>query len=344
MADASWRLASALVRAAGVPPISTAVALVAHRTSALRGLVGVLTYHRVVDGDPGRVTPGMGSATAGNFAQQVDDFARGFEIVSMADLLAAREGTQRLPDRSLAITFDDGYRDFADIAWPILRRHGLPVTLFVATGYVGGGRGGFWWDRVHAAIAATPRDRAVLPGHGWTALGAESERAHIAGMVIRALKELDHRTALETAGALVADLCPDPPTPPILDWETLRQLASDGVTLAPHTATHPLLSRVPIDKARQEVDGSIADLRRETGSAAPVFAYPSGALTDAVADMLPDLGIRLAFTTRRGVNDLRRADPTRLNRINVGLRSDASVIRAQLVAYALRERAWGARS
>jgi peptidoglycan/xylan/chitin deacetylase (PgdA/CDA1 family) len=302
----------------------------------------VLTYHRIVEGDLLAVTPGIGSATTRSFARQIDDLLRGFEIVSMADLISAHEGGMRLPLRSLAITFDDGYRDFAELAWPILRRHNVPVTLFVATGYVGGARGAFWWDRVHAAILATPRASAALPGTGRTALGAPDRRVAISGTVIRALKGLDHQTAIDSAEAIVADLCPDPPTPPILDWETLRQLASDGVTLAPHTATHPLLTRIPIDQARREVESSIDDLRQATGTPAPVFAYPSGALTDAVAAMLPDLGIRLAFTTRRGVNDMRRTDPMRLDRINVGLRSDAAVIRAQLVAHALRVRASGA--
>jgi peptidoglycan/xylan/chitin deacetylase (PgdA/CDA1 family) len=339
MADRNLRLATAVVRAAGAQPIRQAVSLIARRTRALRGLAGVLTYHRIVEDDLRSVTPGIASATATTFARQIDDLVPGFEVVSMADLLAAHAGIGRLPDRSLAITFDDGYQDFADVAWPILRRRGLPVTLFVVTGFVGGGRGGFWWDRLHAAIVATPRGTAVLPGCGKTALGTPRQRTRVSGTVMRALKELDHRTAQEITDTLVADLCPDPPTPPILDWVTLRQLASDGVTLAPHTATHPLLNRVPIDQARQEVAVSIADLRRETGSSAPAFAYPSGALTDAVAAMLPDLGIRLAFTTRRGINDIRRADPMRLNRINVGARSDAAVIRAQLVAHALMARA-----
>jgi peptidoglycan/xylan/chitin deacetylase (PgdA/CDA1 family) len=337
-------LADVAVRAIRLPPSRAAVNLVVRRTRALRGLLGVLTYHRIVD-DPGPlVTPGMASATSGGFRKQIDDLARDFDIVSMADVLYAYEGRVRLPDRALTLTFDDGYRDFAEVAWPILRKHALPVTLFVATGYVGGGLGGFWWDRLHAAILATPRDRAVLPGLGATELGAAGRRAAISKKVILALKGLDHGPAMETAEALIADLCPDPATPPILDWETLRQLAKEGVALAPHTAMHPLLSRVPIDEARGEIEASVGDLRREIDAAAPVFAYPSGALTDAVAELLPELGIRLAFTTRRGVNDLRRADPMRLNRINVGLRTDAALIRAQLVAHALRTRAPGDRT
>jgi peptidoglycan/xylan/chitin deacetylase (PgdA/CDA1 family) len=337
MADGRSALTSAAVAAAGVPPISTTLGLLARRSTVLRGVVGVLTYHRIVDAET-RATPGIASATATSFARQIAELVRGFEVVPMAVLLEARDGGG-VPDRSLAITFDDGYRDFAELAWPVLRRHGLPVTLFVATGYVGGVRGGFWWDRVHAAVLATRCDDAMLPGLGRTALGDPTQRLLVSRELISHLKALEHDEAMEAANSVVAELGPEPQTPPILDWQTLRQLASDGVTLAPHTATHPLLTRVPLTRAIDEVQRSIADLRRETGTSSPVFAYPSGAVSDSVAAALPQLGIRLALTTQRGINDLRRIDPMRLHRINVGTRSDAAFIRAQLVLHALKARA-----
>jgi peptidoglycan/xylan/chitin deacetylase (PgdA/CDA1 family) len=122
----------------------------------------------------------------------------------------------------------------------------------------------------------------------------------------------------------------------VLGWEELRQLAADGVTLAPHSRVHPLLERVDPPELDEEIEGSRRDLLREIGSVPEVFAYPSGSHSDAVVARTAALGIRVAFTTVRGVNDLRRADWRRLRRINVSGRSSTALIRAQALGWLAR--------
>jgi len=119
----------------------------------------------------------------------------------------------------------------------------------------------------------------------------------------------------------------------VLDWDELRQLAAEGVTLAPHTRDHPLLDRVDLERAEAEITGSLEDLERETGSVASparVLAYPSGAHGGSAVEAARRAGMTLAMTTKRGGNDLRRADRLRLRRINVGGRASVPLIRAQL--------------
>ncbi|MCH2376684.1 MAG: polysaccharide deacetylase family protein, partial [Planctomycetes bacterium] len=118
----------------------------------------------------------------------------------------------------------------------------------------------------------------------------------------------------------------------VLSWDALRALAKDGVTLGPHTHTHPLLDRVPPEVVQAEVSWSVQGLTREIGGTLPIFAYPGGHFDDTTTRILANEGIELAFTTRGGVNDLRRAcDPLRLRRIHVGARTTRSVLRAQLL-------------
>ena len=78
-----------------------------------------------------------------------------YRPVSLTELLGARRGEHALPLRSVLVTFDDGYRDFADHAWPILRRHGIPAVLFVPTAYPGNPGRAFWWDRLYSAVSRT---------------------------------------------------------------------------------------------------------------------------------------------------------------------------------------------
>src|SRR3954452_21146204 len=99
--------------------------------------LAVLMYHRI--GDPATAPPGLVSATPATFRRQMRWLADSGRAVSLADVLAARAGTSSLPPRAVLVTFDDGYADFAEHAWPVLRSFGIPVTLFVPTAFAGNG-------------------------------------------------------------------------------------------------------------------------------------------------------------------------------------------------------------
>jgi hypothetical protein len=82
--------------------------------------------------------------------------------VSLDDVLRARDGGAPLRRGAVLVTFDDAYRDFDEHAWPVLRRLGIPVALFVPTAYPGSPERAFWWDRLFAAIDAA-RGRIATP-------------------------------------------------------------------------------------------------------------------------------------------------------------------------------------
>jgi peptidoglycan/xylan/chitin deacetylase (PgdA/CDA1 family) len=151
------------------------------------------------------------------------------------------------------------------------------------------------------------------------------------------IKDRPHAEAMDEVDRLVAALRGEAdPTGraergSVLDWSTLRRLAGEGLTLGIHTRTHPLLDRVRLETAVEEIRGARDDLEREVGPTLPVLAYPSGAHGGDAVEAARRAGIELAFTTRRGGVDLRRADPLRLPRINVGRRAGAPLIRTQLV-------------
>ena len=138
--------------------------------------------------------------------------------------------------------------------------------------------------------------------------------------------------------AAVDRLCAELGAPPyeseVLGWDALRRLAREGVTLASHTRTHPLLTRVPAETVREELRASLEDLEREIGSVPPLFAYPGGRYDEGVVQLVREAGFQAAFTTQRGTNDLGepgRADRFRLRRINVGPVADCSALRARLL-------------
>src|SRR4051812_42228651 len=95
--------------------------------------LAILTYHRI--GQPEHGPPGIISATPNDFEEQLRPPAGSGRAISPAALLAARAGGAPLPRHPVLVTFDDAYADFGLEAWPVLRRLGVPVTLFVPTAF-----------------------------------------------------------------------------------------------------------------------------------------------------------------------------------------------------------------
>jgi peptidoglycan/xylan/chitin deacetylase (PgdA/CDA1 family) len=321
-----------LVRSPIAEPVMAAVATVLEPAGRRRPHdVAILTYHRV-DEPSARpyLHPGLISATPTAFEAHMVDIARRANPVGLDDLRLAMRGDRQLPDRPVLVTFDDGYEDFAEHAWPRLRRLGIPATLFVSTAYPGEPGRRFWWDRLSHALRTT--DRRSLEVDGTVEdLGSETARLATFKRLRTLVKSTPHEPAMVMVDAWCADLGgPDAPSG-ILDWAGLRSLAAEGVTIAPHTRTHPLLTRVAGESLATEIDGSRVDLHRELGTVPPAFAYPSGAHDDTVVQAVGDLGFELAFTTLRGLVDLRRPDPLRLRRINVGGGTSLAALRLQLI-------------
>lgn len=331
-ASAVRRLAG---RAGGTRGFERVVELLERFDRPRDSVLAVLTYHRVaeLDEEPG-LDPGLVSATPFEFEMQTRHLAGTGRVVSIDDLLSARRGEARLPPGAIAITVDDAYRDFAEHVWPTLRRHGLPVTLFVPTGYPDRPERSFWWDRLHHALAVTARTDALKTPIGRLSLRSPPDRRRAFTMLRDHLKRIEDAEARVVVDLLAVELDAPAPAHAVLGWDELRRLRAEGVALAPHTCSHAFLDQVPLEQAREEIAGSRDDLEREVGGAPPVFSFPSGQHTDDLVRVLEEEGFEIAFTTGRGTNDLRRPEWLRLNRINVGRRSPLPVIRAQLLSFA----------
>jgi peptidoglycan/xylan/chitin deacetylase (PgdA/CDA1 family) len=178
------------------------------------------------------------------------------------------------------LTFDDGYRDNVEHAWPVLRRHNAPWTLFVTTDFVDG-RGRLWWLELEEAVARL--DRVMLPGNGELSnlpsrTTVEKQAAFEALYShLRAGSEERLRTVTEGLAAqagvnsrrLAVDLC--------LGWDELQTLAREpDVSIGAHSLSHPILAKSDAMTARREVAESRAVLERRLGRPVRHLAYPFG--------------------------------------------------------------------
>jgi colanic acid/amylovoran biosynthesis glycosyltransferase len=282
--------------------------------------LAVLTYHRI--GDRRHGPPGLVSATPAAFERQMRWLAHTGRAVGLEDVLRGRDG--------VLVTFDDAYRDFAEHAWPVLKRLRIPVVLFVPTAFPGSGRA-FWWERLFSAIDGA-RGELDTP-LGRLRVRTRRQRRNAYRALRDHLKTLPHVRAMALVDDLEAALGAAPPPGRVLSWPELRVLVGQGVVLGAHSQTHPLFSRVCEDRMAAEIRGSVEDLHRETGRAPLAFAFPGGDAPSVARQALRDAGIELAFTA---APDVDRIDPLALGRTNVGRRTVLPVLAARLAAGARR--------
>lgn len=328
---------AAVVRRAGRSAAVAALAGVLDRASpSPAGVLAVLTYHRVSTPEESPwLHPGLISATPADFAAQMEFVASHYRVVSVDEVVEARQGRRVLAPRSVLITFDDAYACFARYAWPVLSGLGLPVTLFVPTAYPGDPGRRFWWDRLHHAFATTGRRTTMASLAGTLPMATEADRCRSLAGLQQHVKTVPNEV-LEAEVERVEDLLRPPPAPPgpVLGWDELNRLMAEGVALGAHSRTHPLLNQLPRRLLEDEIVGSIRDLRRETGRAPSAFAYPGGGFDDEVLATVEEAGMPLGFRTAPGnrkLNDLRHGAWFRLRRINVSRSATPSLLRLRLL-------------
>lgn len=267
----------------------------------------VLGYHRV--DEPHRrpwLDPSLISATPDQFAEQMEFIAAHYTPVSAEEVVTAIETGRSLPPRAVLVTVDDGYRDYAEFIFPIAQKYGIRSVLFVPTAYPG--RGGFWWDRLYGAVINSRGETLSTPLGNYR-VGTEAERQETLDRLRAYVKSLPFAEGMQFVQTL-ADAAPasSPSLPDTLDWDELRSLAAQGTTVAAHTHTHPLLTRIPFEEACAEIRTSLETVRREIGQVLPIFAYPDGQaqfFSEALMAYLREQGVRFAVTTVEGSGRLK---------------------------------------
>lgn len=306
--------------------------------SYARGLGVILMFHHV---RPARADPFRPNAILEVTPEHLDltlTLGRqlGFEFVGM-DEIPERLGRRAGGPPFAAVTFDDGYRDNAVHAHPILARHGVPWTMFVTTDYASG-RGRLWWIELEEVVRRSDRLALVVDGSRWEipagTMPEKNAAFATAYSVLRAGPEDRLRDTIAGWGEevrldpsrLVQDLC--------LGWDEIRDLAEDGrVTIGAHTHTHPILAKESERAARDEIEGSRAAIADRLGRTPRHLAYPLGDRSAAGRrefEIAAQAGFATAVTTRPGHLFAAHAGHLRsLPRVSVnGLHQSADAVRA----------------
>ncbi len=281
-------------------------------------------YHRVLPTNDSRFAaeePGM-IVTPETFRQQLRILKSLFEILPLSEWLSRRDQCQPLPRRACAVTFDDGWLDNYQFAFPILREEQVPATLFAVADMIGTTRQ-FWPNRL-ARVLSHAQPAQPLPGFADLSITAPDRlplsRETLARTIfeLKALTDAELDSRLRTAETAL-QLAPEP-TPALMSWDHVREMQHSGlVEIGSHTCNHfRLQASLPANILAHEIDASRARIEEQTGQPSTLFCYPNG---DTCADALRLVGehYRGAVTTRRGIN---RADTPAHELLRIGIHED----------------------
>lgn len=318
-------LASALLAAAGLP------AFFAWRN---RRRLPILMYHGLVERP--LATRCWHQLDVASFRRQLAWVASRYRVLPLEDALA-RLVAGTLPERALAVTFDDGYRSNLTLGLPILEELRVPATVFLVTDLVGTDDV-TWPDRLYLALSrATAATVTAAPlGLAAAPLDTPDARARAYETAVRAAKALPRAAKDAALARLFADLRQDGPLDPgafrVMSWDDVAALTRSGlVTVASHTRTHQILSRCADAEVLAEVGPAHEELARRVGRRPDVMAYPVGRAIDYDARALAAVegaGIRFALTTVEGIAGP-SSPPRELPRLGVG--SDLAFSRFRLL-------------
>ncbi len=303
----------------------------------------VLNYHRIDDPrQPGfdSYKPNV-SATPAAFQQQMEYLKQHFHVISLGQLAGWLKGECELPSRAALITFDDGYQDNFSNAYPMLQSLSLPATIFLCTGCIGAERP-LYWDYAAYCFAHARRESGSLPLTGSVAWAGSTDRDRAVEAWVEKAKLLTpeerQMVSLMLAEALGVNVPAGAFEGLYLRWEQVRELSAGGIEMGAHTVTHPILTRIPLDRAQQEISDSKQRIEREIRKPAISFAYPNGGAHDFSPDIMRILsrtGIELAFTLLLGPTRYRtvKAAPLAIRRVSVGHYEGFGRFTAKLAGY-----------
>jgi peptidoglycan/xylan/chitin deacetylase (PgdA/CDA1 family) len=277
------------------------------------GVGVILTLHHVRPPRLDRFQPNRLLEVTPSFLEDVVRWLQrsGLDLISLDDMChrftegRVFEGGRRF----VCITIDDGYRDTLDWAYPILKKHQVPFTVYIPTSFPDR-LGELWWLALEAVIARNSRIRLLIRGeeqgfncatvaekrhlfeelYGWLrSLETEEELRHV-------IRDLAGRYQVDIA-AFCEELC--------MNWDELTRLAADPlVTIGAHTVNHVMLAKVPEKSARSEMQMSRAVIEAALGVRPEHLSYPVGDPTSAGPRefrIAAELGFKTGVTTRPGV-------------------------------------------
>lgn len=282
--------------------------------SKRRRMPVVLGYHRVVEDFRSSAQASIPSLLISSkmLESHLDLLCKEYQVIHMDELAQAIEAGREFIRPTAVITFDDGYRDVYENAFPMLKRKGIPATVFVIADIVGTSQVPIHDQLYSALLKLYQKDSAV----NWTVSGLLRDSGIPEGEIFRILSHANG--PYSTTRAMLTSLAQEKLLSLVeaintgaachsqanssavsMTWEMLSEMQRSGFTIGSHTRTHAVLSNECPEKVAEELRSSSETLQSHLGVPIPYLAYPDGRFNGDTVLAALGAGYRCAFTTCR---------------------------------------------
>jgi len=224
-----------------------------------------------------------GAVSTETFEWQITEIKKNFNPITLLELSTLISSNKPVPNNTIVITIDDGYKNFYDIAYPILKKHNVPATFFVTTGFINGDLW-LWPDQLKwllkqntSALKKVTLNNQVLSLTGtfhqnWQAIN---------DFCLSVTDELKH-TYIQSLADQLSIVLPikAPKQYEPCTWQQLKEMQEWGIEIGGHTVTHPSLGQVNNQQAESEIMGCLQEINKQLGKRKRTFCYPNGAPND----------------------------------------------------------------
>jgi len=247
--------------------------------------------------------------TTKEFKWQMEMISSYFRVISLEQLLQEMTCGKLYP-HTVCITFDDGYQDNFEYAFPILRHYNLPATIFLTSDLIDT-KEMLWHDVVLQTIKATKNSILNFEKANIINVNVRNDenRRQVAIVILQWLKQFSPvdrdnfiQNLMNTCGIF------DPTVERLmLNWQEIRQMYKAGISFGAHTKTHPILSLLSGKEIEEEITGSKEMIEQELNTKVISFAYPNGKPSDfdeRCKNILEKTGFAFGLTTCWGANTI----------------------------------------
>lgn len=228
-----------------------------------RNTFTILVYHSFSKEKDDK--PGVG---INNFEQHIKYMRKNYHIDSLRNIIDSLKTGKRIKYNTIAITIDDGYLDNFKVAYPIIKKYGVPVTIFIATGYI---------ENEEPRHSNGQKDSLV---------------AEINDLE-RCKRDFYDSDVIRMGGRKM------------MKWSQVIELAKNGIEIGSHTVYHPILTKVPVEAARREIEISKKEIEERVKKRVRFFAFPNGLKGDfnnELCKIIEEVGYDAAFVVDWGLN------------------------------------------
>lgn len=293
-------------------------------------------FHRIGDATKTPFDPCVFSCDAENFQQYLDFFQANFRIIDLNELYEIIQQGKPIKEKLALITFDDGYRDNYEVAYPMLKAMNIPATFFVTTSLVGSNIVP-WWDEIAWHIRQLSGqsfklsiwpESITLPKH----VRATSIRRVLSRVksfptqIELQLTELRAHSNKEVPAELSDNL--------FVQWEHLATLAQNGISIGAHSHTHRILSSLKSDELTYELTESKRLLEDYLKIPVKSLSYPVGGestYNNTMFKLLDDIGYQVGFTFRRMVDRNIKTHKFELGRLSIDRAFDEQFLKEMIL-------------